>query len=465
MFRMTLVGTLLLGAQLALAQAPAAPAAAAAKPKPPQPAMCSACHTLQPNQMGGYLDSAAFKSQSMQLDVGAAAPQILRFDAKSLKVVDAGTEKKPDFLKEAKKRHEVQVTYVEKDGAKLVTEIRFKGPVQIDPANLIDYAGVAKLVAQGPAKTPYTLIDSRPLVRFQEGTIPTAIHLPFIGFDKFVGRLPRDKNQLTVFFCGGLTCTLSPNSMKKAKLMGYTNLRVYREGQPEWAARNVQVTTPTFVKAAYLDRDIPHVMIDARTAADATSGHVKGAVSVPAGQEKAILKSLPDAKLKAPLIVYDGRGGEQAMTVAQALVKAGQQNVLVLDGGMIGWQSAGYAIESGTPAPTRIAYVPKPRAGSIPMAEFTTLAKKTPPDVLILDVRNADEASSGMIKGAVLIPDEELAARIAELPKGKRIVTHCLTGIRAEMAYHKLKEAGYNAAFLNNEIDIGKDGNFRITPR
>ena len=128
--------------------------------------------------MGGYFESAAFKSQAMQLDVGAASPQILRFDPKALKVIDAGVEKKPDFLKDAKKRHEVQVTYVEKDGVKVASEIRFKGPAKIDPANLIDYAGVAKLVAEGPAKTPYTLIDSRPLPRFQEGAIPTAIHLP-----------------------------------------------------------------------------------------------------------------------------------------------------------------------------------------------------------------------------------------------------------------------------------------------
>ena len=99
------------------------------------------------------------------------------------------------------------------------------------------------------------------------------------------------------------------------------------------------------------------------------------------------------------------------------------------------------------------------------MAEFTTLAKNTPADVLILDVRNADEAAQGMIKGSLLIPDEELAARLAEVPKNKRIVTHCLTGIRAEMAYHKLKEAGYNAAFLNNEIEVAKDGSFKITPR
>jgi rhodanese-related sulfurtransferase len=427
--------------------------------------MCSACHNLEPNQIGGYFESAAFKSQAMQVDVGTAMPQILRFDPKALKVIDDGAAKTPEFLRDAKKRHEVQVTFAEKDGVKVASEIRFKGPVKIDPANVIDYAGVAKLVAEGPAKTPYTLIDSRPLVRFQEGAIPGAIHLPFIGFDKFVDRLPKDKNQLVVFYCGGITCTLSPNSLKKAKLLGYTNLRVYREGQPEWATRNYQVTTPEFVKLAYVDRDIPHVMIDARSAEDAASNHIKSAVSVPAGKEQAILKSLPPAKLKAPIIVYDGRGGEQAVTVAKALIKAGQPNVLVLNGGMIGWQAGAYPVESGMPALTKIAYAPKPRAGSLPMAEFTTLAKNTPADVLILDVRNPDEASQGMIKGALLIPDEELVARLAEVPKNKRVVTHCLTGIRAEMAYHKLKEAGYNAAFLNNDIEVAKDGSFKITPR
>ncbi|MDZ7590449.1 MAG: hypothetical protein U5L05_07070 [Rubrivivax sp.] len=61
-------------------------------------------------------------------------------------------------------------------------------------------------------------------------------------------------------------------------------------------------------------------------------------------------------------------------------------------------------------------------------------------------MRNVDESSAGMIKGALLVPDEELAARMAEVPKDKRIVTHCLTGIRAEVAHHNLKEAVYNAA-------------------
>ena len=33
------------------------------------------------------------------------------------------------------------------------------------------------------------------------------------------------------------------------------------------------------------------------------------------------------------------------------------------------------------------------------------------------------------------------------------------------MAYHKLKDAGYKAGFLNAEIDIDKQGEFKITSK
>lgn len=445
-------------AAAASAQAPA-PAA-----KPTQPAFCANCHKPAAGQVAGYFDSVAFKSQSIQLDVGAG-PEILRFDPKALKVIDAGENKPAEHLREVKKRHEASVQFVEKDGVKYATTITFKGPIKIAPEKLANYDTIAKLVADGPDKARYTLIDSRPLPRFQEGHIPTAIHLPFIGFDKFADRLPKDKSQLVIFYCGGITCTLSPNSLRKAETMGYTNLRVYREGIPEWQTRNYAVLTPQFLKTAYIDKDIPHVLLDARSADDAKAGHIKGAVSMPAAQLKAMIKSLPDPKLKAPIIVYDGRGREQAVAAAKGIVAAGQQNVLVVDGGLIGWQAAGYTIESGVAAATKIAYVPKPRPGSIPADEFTKLARNTPPGVLILDVRNPDEANAGMIKGAMLIPEEELVVRMKELPKDLRIVTHCSSGVRCEMAYHKLKEAGYNVSWLNAEIEIAKDGSFKVTPK
>jgi rhodanese-related sulfurtransferase len=438
----------------ALAQAPAA--------KPSQPAVCNNCHKPAPGTVAGYFENVAFKSQSIQLGVGDRT-EIVRFDEKTLKVVDAGDAKKPEHMREVRKGHEVRIAYVEKDGQKFATEVRFKGPVKVAKEDLVDYAFVRKLVDAGGSN--FALIDSRPLPRFQQGTIPGAINVPYPAWDKVVGRLPKDKNALIVFFCQGVTCQMSPLSQRKAIGLGYTNTKVYHEGVPEWETKDYLVTRPEFVKAAYIDKDIPAVILDVRSPVEAAGGYIKGAVNMPAAAVVKQAKSFPDPKLKAPIIVYDGRGGADAKAAARALVKAGQSNVQVMEQGLLGWQSAGYAIESGAPALTKVAYVPKPRPGAIPAAEFTKLAQATPADVLILDVRNQDEANAGMIKGAVLIPDEELQARMGELPKDKRIIAHCSTGIRAEMAYHKLKDAGYKAGFLNAEIDIAKNGSFKVTPK
>lgn len=428
--------------------------------KPSQPAVCNNCHKPEAGRVAGYFENVAFKSQSIQLGIDASK-EIVRFDEKTLKVFDAGEPRKPEHLREVRKGHEARITYVEKDGQKFATEIRFKGPVKVAKADLVDYAFVKKIVDGGARGV---LIDSRPLPRFQQGTIPGAINVPYPAFDKFADRLPSDKATPLVFFCQGVTCQMSPLSQRKAKALGYTNTRVYHEGVPEWQKKDYLTTTPEFVKAAYLDKDIPAVLLDVRPGDASSSAHIKGAVSMPAATVRAGARSFPDPKLEAPIIVYDGRGGADAIAAARALIRSGQGNVQVIRGGLLAWQAAGYAIESGAAA-TRVAYAPKPRAGSIAADEFRALALKTPADALILDVRNQDEASAGMIKGAVLIPEEDLQARMAELPKDKRILIHCSTGIRAEMAYHKLKEAGYNAAFLNAEIEIAKDGSIKLTPK
>jgi len=445
----------------ALAAGPVA--AQAPAPKATSPKMCLNCHQPKAGSILGYFDNVAFKSTSIQLAIDDAK-EIVRFDPKTLKVTDADVKKPAEALRETRKGHETRIAYVEKDGQKWATEVILKGPVKVAKEDLVDFAFIRKQVEKPDANV--VLIDSRPLPRFQQGTIPGAINIPYTAWDKVAAKLlPADKSKQLVFFCQGVTCQLSPLSQRKAVGMGYKNTKVYHEGVPEWQMKDYLVTRPEFVKEAYVDKDIPSIILDVRSAEEAAGGRIKGAVSMPAATVKSQLKSFPAAKLQAPIIVYDGRGGPEAIATARELIKGGQQNVQVVSGGLLGWQTLGYATESGSPALTKVAYAPKPRPGSITADEFSKLAQATPADVLILDVRNVDEANAGMIKGAVLIPEEDLVARIAELPKGKRIIIHCSTGIRAEMAYHKLKDAGYKAGFLNAEIDIDKQGKIKITSK
>ena len=75
------VAALALVAGGALAQAPAG--------KPSQPAVCNNCHKPAPGTVAGYFENVAFKSQSIQIGIDANK-EIVRFDEKTLKVIDAG---------------------------------------------------------------------------------------------------------------------------------------------------------------------------------------------------------------------------------------------------------------------------------------------------------------------------------------------------------------------------------------
>lgn len=46
-------------------------------------------------------------------------------------------------------------------------------------------------------------------------------------------------------------------------------------------------------------------------------------------------------------------------------------------------------------------------------------------EAVILDVRAPAAYSAGRIKGAVLMPEAEIAARASTLPKDKKIITYC----------------------------------------
>jgi rhodanese-related sulfurtransferase len=254
---------------------------------------------------------------------------------------------------------------------------------------------------------------------------------------------------------------MSPNSAGRAEKLGYTNVKVYHEGLPEWTKRNYTVLSALFLKEAYVDKDIPAVLLDVRPAAVSQKGYIKGAVALQAADVATNIAKFPPKDKKPPIIIYDQTGSDEAGNAAKALITAGYTSVTILTGGMDAWQTATYPVETGALA-TTIVYVPKPRPGEISIDDFKKIAANTPADTLILDVRNQDEGNAGMIKGAKLIPEEEIVDRLAEIPKDKLIITHCSTGVRSEMAYHKLKEKGYNAKFLNARVEIDKDGNAKI---
>ena len=71
------------------------------------------------------------------------------------------------------------------------------------------------------------------------------------------------------------------------------------------------------------------------------------------------------------------------------------------------------------------------------------------PSLLVLDVRTPEEYAAGHVPGAVNIPHNELAARVAELEaaRDRDIVVYCRTGVRAAEAIEVLGKSGFKRLF------------------
>jgi len=62
---------------------------------------------------------------------------------------------------------------------------------------------------------------------------------------------------------------------------------------------------------------------------------------------------------------------------------------------------------------------------------------------LFLDVRTPEEYAQGHIEGAKLIPVQELAAHLADVPKDRQVYVYCHSGRRSARAARLLAENGF----------------------
>jgi rhodanese-related sulfurtransferase len=80
------------------------------------------------------------------------------------------------------------------------------------------------------------------------------------------------------------------------------------------------------------------------------------------------------------------------------------------------------------------------------------LARLRKGDVVLVDVRPADEFDAGHIKGARSIPIDELEERLAELPADREVVAYCRGPFcaYAHDAVRRLQAAGHEARRLQD---------------
>jgi hypothetical protein len=159
---------------------------------------CHADYAQKPNFLAGKLVDCAAKSKSLQLQIDNDM-EVVHFDD------DTILKNAPSF-KEIPKQESVRVSYYKKDGKIVAKEVEVKKGLAVKPEELASVEEVADLVAKGPEKGKYVLLDSRPADMYNQGHIPTALSMPFFAFDKLQETLlPKDKDVLQIYYCAGFS--------------------------------------------------------------------------------------------------------------------------------------------------------------------------------------------------------------------------------------------------------------------
>ena len=78
----------------------------------------------------------------------------------------------------------------------------------------VNFDYVKKIIGNGSrGAVEAILVDARPELKYQKGTIPSSINIPDTNFEEFYSKydfLSKDKNKEIIVYCGGFGCEKSP---------------------------------------------------------------------------------------------------------------------------------------------------------------------------------------------------------------------------------------------------------------
>jgi rhodanese-related sulfurtransferase len=207
-------------------------------------------------------------------------------------------------------------------------------------------------------KTVFMLIDARPKRTFDKGAIPGAVNISDTDFDKHVDQLPADKATPIIYYCGGVDCVLSNKSAAKARALGYSNVKTYVEGYPDWvklygvapaagapAAAVVATAGPLNIEAgkekgtmtvASFDRIMKEnpqalMLVDVRDPREFNNASIKGAINIPIGMLEKQIDTLPLGK---PIVFLCGTGARSGEAYDTARLLRSDLQVYFLDATM-----------------------------------------------------------------------------------------------------------------------------------
>jgi thiosulfate/3-mercaptopyruvate sulfurtransferase len=267
-------------------------------------------------------------------------------------------------------------------------------------------------------------------------------------------------------------------------------------GEPQWST----LISPKQLHDRIVDENL--VVIDARSNAEYSAGHIPRAINLPGGEWRTPATNNPsvegpgqrlfrksDGSLdvaryeqllgqagitpRHEIVVYGNHAGKADGSVPAAiLIKLGHEKVAFLDGvGLERWREAGYGVSNERFTLPVAQYRARPDRGRV-WSYQDVLKNLKNDDVVIIDSRTPAEFAGqelrgnkrgGHIPGARLLDSEQFLdkatgqtipaakakAKIESLiPKGKTVVIYCQSGTRCSHEELILKDLGYENVVL-----------------
>jgi hypothetical protein len=85
--------------------------------------------------------------------------------------------------------------------------------------------------------------------------------------------------------------------------------------------------------------------------------------------------------------------------------------------------SAANSLQDNTALPLNTGSMPNPDVPRISLEETQTMLEQD--QAILIDVRSRDSFEKSHARGAISIPEEEMGARLDELPRDKEIILYC----------------------------------------
>lgn len=321
---------------------------------------------------------------------------------------------------------------------------------------VVDYEYAHQAIGNGTRNGAKALfIDARPNAKYLKGTIPSSISIPDTKISEYIGQMAEvAKDKEIIVFCGGWGCAKSPKLAGHLQGLGYTDVKLYQAGEPEWKTKSyLEIGVP--VVEAILKNDSA-LLMDARPRSKYLAATIPGALYMNDTQLDKLAGRFPSDKSTPVVPFCGGYNCSKSHKVANMLLAQGYTNVRVFAGGLPAWKKADMPTTASPKkaAPTVANAQPPVFVDGVKLGldEGTVdgewlsaflVDNKRPDNVVLIDVRPAEDFAIGHLKGAKNVVAEELnATQLQEqLPNNKVVIFYCSSGARAMEAHMKLADA------------------------